>query len=231
MFVGSDPDVSGSVIEKHDRLWPFSTGSRNFSFCSSVPCWWRISMLPGVGRRAVEDHGRHQAAAHDLAEHPVLPVGQADTDLLVRHEEVPEALCFGLLAQLDDGVRISLSRVARDFFVERLDELALTRVIVLVEEAVYALEQLGDAIEGVKSKTAGNLLQVQSGHGPRHLSRAICTRCRAWRPRRPGGKRSRPASHSATARRRRSAPPQPASTCRRRSRAGGRWHTCRSRRG
>ena len=39
MFVGSEPEVSGSVIEKQLRRWPFSTGSRNFSFCSSVPCW------------------------------------------------------------------------------------------------------------------------------------------------------------------------------------------------
>ena len=57
MLVGSEPDVSGSVIEKQLRWWPFSTGSRNFSFCSGVPCSCRISMLPVSGAEQLKTMG------------------------------------------------------------------------------------------------------------------------------------------------------------------------------
>ena len=62
-------------------------------------------MLPVSGAEQLKTMGDDQAAAHDLAEHPVLPVGQPDADLLVGHEEVPEALGLRLLAQLDDARR------------------------------------------------------------------------------------------------------------------------------
>ena len=42
-----------------------------------------------------------------------------------------------------------------DLLVERLDQLALARVVVLVEEAVHALEQSGDAIGGREVQGAG----------------------------------------------------------------------------
>ena len=47
--VGSDPETSGSVIEKNDRVSPSTSGRRNCSFCSSVPNRWRISPLPASG--------------------------------------------------------------------------------------------------------------------------------------------------------------------------------------
>ena len=71
-----------------------------------------------VGRGAVEDRGRHAAAAHQLAEHPVLPVGEAGAVLVVGQEEVPEALGARLLAQLDDEPRVGNARP--DLLVERL---------------------------------------------------------------------------------------------------------------
>ncbi len=47
--VGSEPETSGSVIEKQERIRPSSSGSSQRSRCSSVPCSARISMLPVSG--------------------------------------------------------------------------------------------------------------------------------------------------------------------------------------
>ena len=47
--VGSEPDVSGSVIEKQLRILPSSSGPSQRSTCSFVPCSARISMLPVSG--------------------------------------------------------------------------------------------------------------------------------------------------------------------------------------
>ncbi len=148
MFVGSEPDVSGSVIEKQLRLVAVQHRLEELLLLLGRAVLVEDLHVARVGRRAVEDHGRDEAAAHDLAEHPVLPVGQADADLLVRHEEVPEALRLRLLAQLDDRVGIGLAGVPRHLLVQRLDQLALARVVMLVEEAVHALEQRGDAVGG-----------------------------------------------------------------------------------
>ena len=47
--MGSEPETSGSVIEKHERISPSSRGWSQRSLCSSVPCSARISMLPVSG--------------------------------------------------------------------------------------------------------------------------------------------------------------------------------------
>ena len=47
--VGSEPETSGSVIEKQERIRPSSRGSSHLSLCWSVPCSARISMLPVSG--------------------------------------------------------------------------------------------------------------------------------------------------------------------------------------
>ena len=48
-LVGSDPETSGSVIEKKERISPSTSGFSQRSFCSSVPKRWRISPLPASG--------------------------------------------------------------------------------------------------------------------------------------------------------------------------------------
>jgi hypothetical protein len=47
--VGSDPDTSGSVIEKKERTSPATSGASHRSRCSGVPNRWRISALPASG--------------------------------------------------------------------------------------------------------------------------------------------------------------------------------------
>ena len=47
--VGSDPDTSGSVIEKNERTSPATSGRSQRSFCSSVPKCQRISPFPASG--------------------------------------------------------------------------------------------------------------------------------------------------------------------------------------
>ncbi len=49
MLVASDEATSGSVIRNAERISPASSGARYFSLCSSVPKWWKTSMLPVSG--------------------------------------------------------------------------------------------------------------------------------------------------------------------------------------
>src|SRR6478672_5984413 len=60
-----------------------------------------------VGRRAVEDHWGDDAAAHDLADHPVVGVAQPGAEALVRQEQAPEALGLRPLAQRDEDVGVA----------------------------------------------------------------------------------------------------------------------------
>ena len=56
-WVGSEPEVSGSVIEKQERISPSSSGWSQRSLCSSVPCSARISMLPVSGAEQLKAMG------------------------------------------------------------------------------------------------------------------------------------------------------------------------------
>ena len=63
----------------------------------------------------------------------------------------PSAFAFS--RSCDELVGVGLVTADVDLLVERLDQLALARVVVLVEKAVYALEQSSvTRSEGVKSK-------------------------------------------------------------------------------
>ena len=55
--VGSDPALSGSVIEKQERISPSSNGWSQRSCCSSVPCSASISMLPVSGAEQLKTMG------------------------------------------------------------------------------------------------------------------------------------------------------------------------------
>ena len=46
---GSEPALSGSVIEKPDSILPSVSGTSHFCFCSSVPYLSRIFWLPELG--------------------------------------------------------------------------------------------------------------------------------------------------------------------------------------
>ena len=49
MLVASELATSGSVMAKVERISPFSSGRSHCLFCSGVPNWARISMLPVSG--------------------------------------------------------------------------------------------------------------------------------------------------------------------------------------
>ena len=55
--VGSEPETSGSVIEKQLRISPSSSGSSQRARCSSVPCSARISMFPVSGAEQLKAIG------------------------------------------------------------------------------------------------------------------------------------------------------------------------------
>ena len=64
--------------------------------------------------------------------------------MLVREEEVPEALGARLLAQLHDDPRVRDART--HLLVEGAHRLRLDGVHVLLHEGAHAVEQFGDAI-------------------------------------------------------------------------------------
>ena len=49
MFFASLDARFGSVMPKHERISPFSSGFSHFSFCSGVPTRSSTSMLPVSG--------------------------------------------------------------------------------------------------------------------------------------------------------------------------------------
>ena len=100
--------------------------------------------VAGVGGGAVEDGRRDAAATHQLAEHPVLPVGQAGAEALVGEEQVPEPLGPGALAQLDHDLGVRDARA--HLVVERLHRLALDGIDVLLHELANPVEEGCDAI-------------------------------------------------------------------------------------
>ena len=91
MLVASDEATSGSVIAKHERISPASSGSSHCRFCSARAVADQHFHVAGVGRRAVEDFGREAGdAAHDFAERRVLEVGQPGAVLALRQEQIPQ---------------------------------------------------------------------------------------------------------------------------------------------
>ena len=74
MLVASEEATSGSVMQKQERISPASSGFSHCAFCSSRPVARQHLHVAGVRRRAVEDLGRHERAAHDLAQRRVLEI-------------------------------------------------------------------------------------------------------------------------------------------------------------
>ena len=131
MFVASEEATSGSVIAKHERMSPASSGSSHCRFCSGRAVADQHFHVPGVGRRAVEDLGRErQRAPHDFAERRVLRVGQARTVFAGRQKQVPESLgARPRLELLDERDRLPAIALV-DLFSETL----LVRIDVRVHE-------------------------------------------------------------------------------------------------
>src|SRR5207245_11152076 len=57
MFVASEEATAGSVIAKHDRISPASSGLSHLSFCSGVPYRVSTSILPVSGAEQLKASG------------------------------------------------------------------------------------------------------------------------------------------------------------------------------
>src|SRR5215467_13430229 len=62
MLVASDEATSGSVIAKHERIAPASSGSSQRFRCSAVPYRTSTSMLPVSGAEQLKTSGAKSAA-------------------------------------------------------------------------------------------------------------------------------------------------------------------------
>ena len=105
MLVASLDATAGSVMAKPERISPSSSGASQRSFCSSRAVAHQHLGVAGVGRAAVEDLGREEAAAHDLGQRRVVAVVEAGAVLAVGQEEVPQPGGLRLGLQLLDDRR------------------------------------------------------------------------------------------------------------------------------
>ena len=70
MLSASDDATHGSVIAKHERISPLSSGCNHCSCCSGVPNWARISMFPVSGAEqfvASDSRGEPPITSHSGA--------------------------------------------------------------------------------------------------------------------------------------------------------------------
>ena len=96
--VGSAPAL-GSVIEKHERILPSSSGCIQRSFCSSVPPTAISSALPESGAWLPKMLGRVDALAEDLVHQPELHLAEAEAAHVGRQVGGPQALLLDLLLE------------------------------------------------------------------------------------------------------------------------------------
>ena len=93
-----------------------------------------------IRRATVEGHrGDRRAAAHLFTKRRVLPVVQTGTELLARHEQVPQALFARPGADLDQFGRVR--HPGPDLAVECIVEFGLPGKNVLVHERPYAITE------------------------------------------------------------------------------------------
>ena len=98
-WVGSEPAVSGSVIEKADFRSPASSGCSQRSFCSSVPASARISELPESGAWLPNALGANGRRAQDLVHEAELDLAEALAAELGRQVRGPQPAALDLLLQ------------------------------------------------------------------------------------------------------------------------------------
>ena len=90
MFVASEEATSGSVIAKHERISPASSGFSQRSFCSGVPYRASTSMLPVSGAEQLNTSGAIVAAPHDFAQRRVFQVGEPRAVFVIRQKKIPK---------------------------------------------------------------------------------------------------------------------------------------------
>ena len=100
--VGSEPAVSGSVIENAERRSPASSGYRYCSFWSSVPAMREDLGVARVGRRVAEHRRRERGRAEDLVHQAELDLAEALAAEVGRQVGGPQAALLDLLLQRRD---------------------------------------------------------------------------------------------------------------------------------
>ena len=144
MFLASLEATSGSVMAKHERISPFSSGTSHRSFCSGVPNSDRISMFPVSGAAEFTDSGPSQLRPVISASGRVVDVRHRLGGPLgdVGEEEVPEPPPLGLVLQLLERVGVVVGVTGGAHL---LGGDGLGRVHRLVHEREQAVAELGGA--------------------------------------------------------------------------------------
>ena len=128
--VGSEPETSGSVIEKNDRVSPSTSGAQEPLLLLVRPEHVEDLAVARVGRLAVEDELGPEAAPDLLVQVGVVEEPFAAAAGLGREVRRPEPLCLRPRAQLGDrGVRRVV--LAREHRLGRVDVLLHERPVAL----------------------------------------------------------------------------------------------------
>ena len=103
MFVASDEATSGSVIEKHDRISPSSSGCSHCSCCSGVPNMASSSMFPVSGAAQFIASGAIIGLRPEIsASGAYSRLDRPGAERRVGQEQVPQPAVAGLLLQVLD---------------------------------------------------------------------------------------------------------------------------------
>ena len=113
MLVASELATHGSVIAKHERVLPSSSGSRNCSRWSGVANFASGSMFPVSGAEQLVASCDSGDWTHELAQRRVLQVGEPGAVLALGEEQVPQAAGARLRLQLLHHRRVEVRIAGR----------------------------------------------------------------------------------------------------------------------
>ena len=141
MLVASLDATHGSVIAKHERISPLSSGLQPLLLLQRGTELRQDLHVAGVGRRAVRRFAEQRRRSHHLAQRRVLEVRQARAVLGLGEEEVPE---------------VALARLGLQLLHDRRREMRVARLVALAavdrfrgpDDLVVEFDELGLQLVG-----------------------------------------------------------------------------------
>ena len=184
MFVASDDATHGSVIAKHERISPSSSGCSHCSCWSGVPNWARISMLPVSGAEQFVASDEQRRRAHHLAQRRVVEVRELGAVVALGHEQVPEVALARFDLQLFHHRRREV-RIARLGALVAVDGLGRPDdLVVELDERAFSSSDRALGAKSIVGSYGGCVAVKNSTSGSVSVELGLRRRERSTRPRR-----------------------------------------------